>query len=796
MIDGNLLKIILISMSKSSYITEITKGLVDETYFSDPSSRLVYKSIVTYYDRYQKLPKEEELHVMIKELYHESYEVNLEDVLNYASDIVNSDKEYEESFVRDQLEKLVKKVRSSRVLDKFVKLVEKGDAVSNETLVEQLKDALDVKIQSAQVFKMTDRSQLLAARERAVGLDDIPKIIKSNFASINSNLQYGGYPPGTVHMIVAPPGCFTGDTRIMTLDGKTHALEELYNNKSLGIYGCSKEGKLQGADYDSVYLSEYTDELVEVTIDNKYVVRCTPDHPFMLRDGNYKEAQLLEEFDELMPITRISEKLHHVGNYYESIYNKDNIGEWTHRNVAKLIQPSDEYSVVHHEDNNRYNNHPTNLKWFKSSSDHAKYHMDRGDYNEFLENGKATRITTDRVRLDNHRRWYGEGNEDYRRKMREVSSYNGKHYGATQLNNDEEQQSYRRKCSVLSFINKVLLTNPDISIDNYETVIQSVEGRKIHLNGIAGSYDCKTYEGCIDYDKLSKLWSTIIEDAKRYNHKVTSVRNTKLKEKVPVYGIVDAGLYHNYAIALDESHGVIVSNTGKSMFLMNEAYSALIQNKRVLHVIIGDLQEYDITIRYLSLVSGLTQTELVLKSVDEQYTMISTINASYNNILDRLHTLEYPAEAITVDQMIADIHNSELQLNVDYDMIIIDYPDNLINTLDNMYKEGGRVYAKLEKLARDTQSVIYVASQPKQSEWNTEIMSLGSASESSKKQASIDTMITMNKPRRDANIGTLHLAKVRKGTVGAAIRYESDMSRCKLQEIDEARYKVLKDNLE
>lgn len=593
MIDLQLQKVIVSSMMKNAYILELAIPLITESYFPDSSCKLIYRSLSSYYSKYQELPNLNELQVTISELWHESYGVSQDEVLKVTTELWNEEAQYDENFVRDQLELLIKKVRSAKVLNEFVNSVSENDnSISNEHLVHQLHEALNVKLQSVEIYQMSDKAQLQEAREKAVGSGDVPKVIKSSFPTINATLQYGGYPPGTMHMAVAPPGCFVGDTKIMSSDGNSYNIEDLYKiQNSKNIYGCSKEGSIREVSYESIYLSKYTKNLVEIEINNQYVVKCTPDHPFMISTGAYCQAKDLSINDKLRSI-------------------------------------------------------------------------------------------------------------------------------------------YRDKSSIL--------------------VKNSI---------------------------------------------VTSVKHITLDEKVPVYGIVDAGVYHNYAIALNLDYGVIVSNTGKSMFLMNEAYGALLQGKTVLHVIIGDLQEYDITIRYLSLVTKITQSELVMKSLDEQYSIISTFNTTHNGIFDRLFTLEYAAESVTVDQLVADIHNSELRLNVDYDMIVIDYPDNLISHSDNSYKEGGRVYARLEKLARDTQSVVYTASQPKTGEWNTEIMSLNSASESSKKQAAIDTMINLNKPRRDANIGTLHLAKVRKGQVGVIARYQSDFARCSMKEIDESQYKILKDEL-
>ncbi|MDR0697157.1 MAG: hypothetical protein LBF68_06495 [Christensenellaceae bacterium] len=38
---------------------------------------------------------------------------------------------------------------------------------------------------------------------------------------------------------------------------------------------------------DSIYLYKYTDELVEIEIANKFKIKCTPDHLFMMRTSEY-----------------------------------------------------------------------------------------------------------------------------------------------------------------------------------------------------------------------------------------------------------------------------------------------------------------------------------------------------------------------------------------------------------------------------------------------------------------------------------------------------------------------------
>ena len=62
------------------------------------------------------------------------------------------------------------------------------------------------------------------------------------------------------------------------------------------------------------------------------------------------------------------------GLSYEKTYSRH-----THRIVAeqKLGRPLRKGEVVHHEDENRRNNHPDNIFVFKSQAEHAKYHADK-----------------------------------------------------------------------------------------------------------------------------------------------------------------------------------------------------------------------------------------------------------------------------------------------------------------------------------------------------------------------------------------------------------------------------------
>lgn len=98
-------------------------------------------------------------------------------------------------------------------------------------------------------------------------------------------------------------GCFTGDTKIKLLDGTEKSFEELAQlpyDEIFYVYSVDQQGKIVVGEGRSSRITRRQAQLVELTFDDGSVVRCTPDHKFMLRDQTWKEAQHLTIDDSLM----------------------------------------------------------------------------------------------------------------------------------------------------------------------------------------------------------------------------------------------------------------------------------------------------------------------------------------------------------------------------------------------------------------------------------------------------------------------------------------------------------------
>lgn len=188
--------------------------------------------------------------------------------------------------------------------------------------------------------------------------------------------------------------CFTGDTRIPLLDGRTLTMAELASQHPDGdvyVYSCSNNRIKPG--YVSRAWKSGTKKVVRVLLDNGEVVRCTEDHRWMLRDGTFREARDLRHGDALMPLERRItppdwrgmrgyEQVKQPGSRKTGRRRTSNWkrGRWqfTHRMAAG---PKMDGLHVHHINFDKLNNDPRNLQ-ILDSDDHQEIHHEQGD-NDF-----------------------------------------------------------------------------------------------------------------------------------------------------------------------------------------------------------------------------------------------------------------------------------------------------------------------------------------------------------------------------------------------------------------------------
>jgi len=169
--------------------------------------------------------------------------------------------------------------------------------------------------------------------------------------------------------------CLHEDTMVPLLDGTEHPIKELAARDHFWVYSCDKAGRVVPGKASLVRQTGSNREMVAVTLDSGTVLRCTPDHLIMLRDGSYRKAGELRPCDSLMPLYRRISDENDRQPGYEMVW-QPNDGRWqfTHR---AMIQAQDLHGkIVHHDDFNKRNNIPTNLvpkTWLEHNKLHAEH---------------------------------------------------------------------------------------------------------------------------------------------------------------------------------------------------------------------------------------------------------------------------------------------------------------------------------------------------------------------------------------------------------------------------------------
>ncbi|MDD5721160.1 MAG: ATP-binding protein [Candidatus Pacebacteria bacterium] len=282
-------------------------------------------------------------------------------------------------------------------------------------------------------------------------------------------------------------GCFSADTKVALVDGRDISFKELILEHNLGktnyCYTILDDGSIGIQKILNPRRTKINTEVIKVMLDNEEEIVCTPDHLFMLRDGNYKAAQDLESNDSLMPLRKQFSK---IGKRitiedYEMVYDgKDHRWIFTHLlsdnyNLEQGVYPITEGSHRHHKDFNKRNNNPENIIRL-TKEEHMALHallyeknLKRPDVLEKLKNirntpsyrGKIRQkmlLMRDELSARAKAQWENEeykkymvqkfldfyaSNEEYRKKSQEILKIAQKKYWSNEANVEKQSQKVK-----------------------------------------------------------------------------------------------------------------------------------------------------------------------------------------------------------------------------------------------------------------------------------------------------------------------------------------------------------------
>lgn len=342
------------------------------------------------------------------------------------------------------------------------------------------------------------------------------------------------------------------------------------------------------------------------------------------------------------------------------------------------------------------------------------------------------------------------------------------------------------------------IQNPSFVITAIETFIKRAQFENLLSEAAQKSQSDKSYT--ID--------SLMEEFLKTYNYQVTDVDCMRLddfekykKIRDDIFGSIDASrIVKSFVHTLNQKLTykgykptdlitvVAAPGIGKTTFLINEGLAASIQGFNVLHVYLGDMNEITAANRYMACLTGLPINTFSLDPENYLNMVKNNPQITQLGVFHRLYNVSYAPNEISADKLRAIIIKLQAKYEVHFDLIIVDYADNLEQENEQMYQNGGEIYNKLKAIAVTNRSVVMTASQPQRTYYSSEIIPFEGIAESAKKLHVVDIALTIGKPGRSSDIASLYIAKVREGDTGDTVRLKLDLATSKIKEISESEY--------
>lgn len=330
--------------------------------------------------------------------------------------------------------------------------------------------------------------------------------------------------------------CFTGDTKVKSLDGNFYSFKELVDNdvKTLWVYSIDKNGNVAPSLAKNIRKIKETNKLVKITLDNGKVIKCTLDHKFMLPDLSYEEAQNLKVGQSLMPIYTKMENKHEM--YFDRNSGKY---KYTHDLVGNTIlakekedaldrlqneehAPNQNSICVHHKgvfnQNNSLNNTPENLEWLTAKEhfiEHSKHNKSEKGKEYFRELHKEGKLKSWAETYNG-----SEKHIEAVKRARELGHYDGSShfigYNKTQANKDSCKKSNSNPLHILHSKQTKSLKTLKYLIENGFEVNEE-------------NYNYNKCQGAVLFSNLNTLFNSL-EEAIEFSKDV-DISNYSLKRE-------------------------------------------------------------------------------------------------------------------------------------------------------------------------------------------------------------------------------------------------------------------------
>lgn len=408
------------------------------------------------------------------------------------------------------------------------------------------------------------------------------------------------YKQNELYIVEGLSACFTGDTEILDVNFNKLTMLDLIERKAKNIptytFSCSPEGLITVSKVIEVSETKIVNNIVKIYLDNGKVIKCTPDHKIMLRDGTYCEAIKLTENDSLMPIyynkpddgygmvrhnTRLgvkyNPKKHRLdkesGFYYEKVYkiSQNHIDCEVH----STVNDNDDIHC-HHKDFKKDNDYPTNLLICSRKHHrilHCKESSSRGllamrekypdlpsiggkALQEKLKSDPQFRQEVTKKYSEGHKRTLAKRKNEIVKLRKETGIRTGSFFEI-----GTKQAEYMKTANHKDRRLKQNLTSSRYLVEVLDMLgLEVNEKNYLDIRSELCPTLSLTWENYLHYSEVLKDWKPKRPKPNpylaKYNHKVLKVEIVKLDKPEPVYDIEVDSEYHNFPLA----SGVFVHN--------------------------------------------------------------------------------------------------------------------------------------------------------------------------------------------------------------------------------------------
>ena len=320
--------------------------------------------------------------------------------------------------------------------------------------------------------------------------------------------------------------CVTAETLVAVADGRGNVpIKELADaGQDVAVYALNERGALVVRTMRNPRITGH-EPIFKVTLDDGSTIRATANHKLLIRGGDYKRVDELQEGDSLHIMTRFHSSLHEmfpIDNAPTQDYVwLNNGGQVTskaeHRLIAQFHQNLKYIQkgyVVHHKDFNGRNNRPENLQ-VMSVEDHNRLHGDlmMGANNSMVraqtewseEKWTAYRQKmSNAVSGENNGRFSGFSNEDLKTCALELTQKLGRRFSAKDWATYANEKGLPQQFS--KWRNDHLGGVPglgkwaaaELGLEHGDKDPRSVQ---LYLDLTAQGYDCIFIDGCVHINK-------------------------------------------------------------------------------------------------------------------------------------------------------------------------------------------------------------------------------------------------------------------------------------------------------